>query len=416
MVTAKEGNMKILLVQDTDWLVRGPHQQHHLMERLSLKGHEIRVIDFELLWRTQGKRGLYSKRQVFNDVSKIYHGGQVTVIRPGIVKIPWLDYMSLIFTHRKEINLQIKEFRPDVIIGFGILGTYLAMKLAKRNGIPFIYYLIDVLHTLVPFKPFQFIAKVVEKKILKKADAVIALNSRFKDYLLTMGAELSRTYVVTAGVDFGRFKGDIDGSEVRKQYGIQDGAFVLFFMGHLDPLTGLKEAAAEFVKIASANSNLKLLIVGDGELYDELAEIRERHNVKNHIILTGKQPYERIPEFLAVADVCLLPFQLNNITREVVPIKMYEYMASGRPIVATNLPGVRREMGDDKGIVYVNDAVEVIRKATELLNSNTNLTGYGSRNRSFIEKLSWDNITDGFEDILRKVRGGKGTERISKRI
>ena len=153
--------MKILLVQDTDWLVRGPHQQHHLMERLSLKGHEVRVIDYELLWRTQGKRELYSRRKIFNDVSKIYKGAKITVIRPGIIKIPWLDYVSLVFSHKREINQQMRELKPDIIIGFGILGTYLAMKLAKRNGIAFIYYLIDVLHTLVLFKPFQLIAKVV---------------------------------------------------------------------------------------------------------------------------------------------------------------------------------------------------------------------------------------------------------------
>ena len=399
--------MKIILVQDTDWLVRGPHQQHHLMERLSLRGHEIRVIDFELLWRTHGKRELYSKRQVFYSVSKIYHGGQVTVIRPGIMKIPWLDYMSLVFTHRREIDFQIKEFRPDVIIGFGILGTYLAMKLAKRNSIPFIYYLLDVLHKLIPFKPFQLIAKVIEKKILKNADAVIAHNSRFKDYLLTMGADPGQAYVVTAGVDLGRFKEHVDGSEIRKKYDIQNGDFVLFFMGYLDPITGLREAATEFIKIAGNRPNLKLLIVGEGELYSALVEIKERHNMKNHIILTGKQPYERIPELIAAADVCLLPFKLNDITREVVPIKMYEYMASGKPVVATNLPGVRQEMGDDKGIIYVKDPEQVVRKAIELLSNDTNLARYGSLNRSFIEKLSWDNITDKFEGILGKVREGK---------
>ena len=40
--------MKILLIQETDWIKRGPHQQHHLMERLALKGHEIVVIDYEI--------------------------------------------------------------------------------------------------------------------------------------------------------------------------------------------------------------------------------------------------------------------------------------------------------------------------------------------------------------------------------
>ena len=115
--------MKILLVQDTDWLLRGPHQQHHLIERLSLKGHDVRVIDYELLWRTQGKKELRSKRQVFDNVSRFYDGANVTLIRPGIIKLPWLDYVSSIFSYRKEIRHQITDFCPDVIIGFGILST-----------------------------------------------------------------------------------------------------------------------------------------------------------------------------------------------------------------------------------------------------------------------------------------------------
>ena len=134
----------------------------------------------------------------------------------------------------------------------------------------------------------------------------------------------------------------------------------------------------------------------------------------NHLILTGKQPYERIPEFLAIADVCLLPFRLNDITREVVPIKMYEYMASGKPIVANNLPGVRQEMGDDNGIIYVDSPAEVVRKAIELLDNGANLTEYGSRNRSFVEKFNWENITDEFERILKKAIEEKRNERLSK--
>ncbi len=406
--------MKILLVQDTDWFVRGPHQQHHLMERLSLKGHEVRVIDFELLWRTCGKRELYSKRQVFPSVSKTYRNGQVTVIRPAILKIPWLDYVSLILTHGKEINHQVKEFKPDIAIGFGILGTYLAMKIAQRNNIPFIYYLIDVLHTLVPFKPFQLIAKVIEKKILKKADVVIAHNHRFKDYLVMQGADPCRTYLVTAGIDFERFQENVDGSEVRKQYGIQQDTSVLFFMGDLNPLTGLKEAALEFAKVIDDHKKLKFFIVGNGELYRELSQIRQQYNMENHLILTGRQPYERIPTLLAIADVCLLPFRLNDITREIVPIKMYEYMASGKPIVANNLPGVRQEMGDDNGIVYVNGSAEVVRKAVELLDNQANLTEYGNINRNFVKKYSWDNITDEFEEILEKTIGEKKNEGLSK--
>ena len=91
--------MKILIIQDTDWLKRNPHQQHHLAERLLLKGHEIRVIDYEILWRSEGKKELFSKRQVFHNVSKIFKDAGITVIRPAILKIPILDYFSMVFTY-----------------------------------------------------------------------------------------------------------------------------------------------------------------------------------------------------------------------------------------------------------------------------------------------------------------------------
>ena len=43
--------MEILVVQESDWVERGPHQSHHLMERMSKKGHKVRVIDYKILWR-----------------------------------------------------------------------------------------------------------------------------------------------------------------------------------------------------------------------------------------------------------------------------------------------------------------------------------------------------------------------------
>ncbi|GAH31718.1 unnamed protein product, partial [marine sediment metagenome] len=164
--------MRILLVQESDWLARGPHQQHHLGDRLSLKGHQIRVIDYEISWRQQEKKELYTRKRVFKHISKVLEEADITLIRPGILKIPVLDYLSLILSHRIEIGRQIEEFGPDIIIGFGILNAYKAMNLAKKNRIPFVYYLIDALHTLIPSKLLWPLGKIVEKQGLKRADRV----------------------------------------------------------------------------------------------------------------------------------------------------------------------------------------------------------------------------------------------------
>ncbi|MDD5702097.1 MAG: hypothetical protein PHU23_08600, partial [Dehalococcoidales bacterium] len=92
--------MRVLITQETDWLIKTPAQQHHLSEMLSLRGHRVRVIDYELLWKKQGKKELVSKRDVYLDISKIHRNASVTVIRPGILKIPGLVYASLIFSHK----------------------------------------------------------------------------------------------------------------------------------------------------------------------------------------------------------------------------------------------------------------------------------------------------------------------------
>ncbi|HEX9976314.1 MAG TPA: hypothetical protein VGA82_03600, partial [Dehalococcoidales bacterium] len=111
--------MKLLFLQETDWLRRYPAQQHHLAEMMSLRGHQVRAIDYELLWRAQDRPGLYAQRQVFDHVTKIHQGASITVIRPGFIKLPLLDYVSMLSSHRREIKRQIKEYQPDAIIGLG---------------------------------------------------------------------------------------------------------------------------------------------------------------------------------------------------------------------------------------------------------------------------------------------------------
>jgi len=102
------------------------------MERLSKKGHEIRVIDHEILWKEDNKGELVSKKNCFYKVHKAISEGDITVIRPPIIKLPIIEYLSYIYTRRKEIKEQIKTFEPDVIVGFGILNPNIGIKLAKK--------------------------------------------------------------------------------------------------------------------------------------------------------------------------------------------------------------------------------------------------------------------------------------------
>lgn len=397
--------MKLLFLQETDWLKRNPAQQHHLAEMMSLRGHEICAIDHEISWKKVCKKSFFSQRKIFNNISKINKEASITVIRPGFLRFPILDYISLIFSHKGEIDRQISEFQPDAIIGFGILNSYLAIIATKGTKIPFIYYWIDVLHLLIPTKSFSNLGKYVERASLKRADRILTINERLKDLVVGMGAPKQRTSVLRAGIYIKQFDPSIDSNILRKQYGFNEQDIVLFFMGFLYNFAGLKEVAMKLAQ--SENNHLKFLIVGEGDAFEEIEKIRDKYNLKERMILAGKKSYQEIPGLIASADICILPsYSWEPIMQDIVPIKLYEYMAMGKPVIATRLPGVVREFGEGNGMVYVEKPDDVIDKAIELV-SKTSLSDLGIKARRFAERNSWDKITDEFESILREAMKAK---------
>lgn len=391
--------MRIVLLQENNWTKKGPHDQHHLAEKLSLKGHEVRIIDHELFWGKDGKRNLYSRPETFSAVSRVYDGARVTVIRPGFIRIPVLDNVSLLLSHRNEIYRQIKEFAPDVLIGFGILNSYLAMKAGKKKNVPFVYYWTDVWHLFIPSRLYQPVGEFLERRTLRQADVVIATNKKLWDRLIKMGAHPQRTCILRKGVDFNRFNPDLNGSLVRERYGINQNDIVLLFVGTLSSFSGLREVALELTKVN--DPRLKLMLVGEGELYGELQMIREEYCLQERLILTGRQPYDDVPSLIAASDICLLPFHYIETTRDIAPMKIYDYMAMKKPVISTKLPGMIAEFGENNGVVYVDKPADIIEKALELA-ARENLAELGARVREkFVEGYSWDNITAELERILK---------------
>lgn len=393
--------MRLLFVQETDWLKRNPLQHHHIAEMLSLRGHEIRVIDYELLWRAEKKRDLFSRRGVYEKIVKIYQGGHVTVIRPGIIKVPLFDYVSLIFSHSGEIKRQIGEFKPDVIVGFGILNAYIAASESRKKGIPFVYYWLDVLHWLIPFRPFQPLGQFIESRTLRLADRVVVVSESLKKFVSKLGAPVGRVHVLKPGISLKKFDPAINGQKVREQFGIENDDTVLFFMGWLYHFSGLKEIALELAR--TKREKLKLLIVGEGDAYQDLLRIQREHSLQDVLILAGQRAYDEMPGFISAADICLLAADPSEkVMHDGLPAKIFEYLAMGKPMISTRLPGVMGEFGEGNGVVYVDRPEDAVGKALELVNSGE-AKKLGKKARKFVERYDWDKIVDQFEKILAEV-------------
>jgi len=393
--------MKILVIQESDWLERNPHQQHHLMDRMSVKGHEIKVIDYPIDWsKDKEKKAWIYPREVYNDIYKVDKRAKIQIIRPSFIKISILNYISLCFSHKKEIEKIVSDFQPDIIVALGLLNAYIGMKIAKKHKIPFIYYLIDVLYRLIPEKPFQFFGKLINKKTIANSDMIITINQRLKELAIELGSNKDNTIVIDAGIDLNEFDPNLDDSKIRQELGISKEEHVLFFMGWIYDFAGMKELAIELGKNKEMYKNMKIVVVGDGDAYEEMLKIQEEYKLKNHLILTGKQDYGKIPEFLAMADFCLLPaYKDEKIMQDIVPIKLYEYLAMKKVVIATDLPGIFKEFGKNNGIVYINEAKEVLNTVQTII-KNKNYDKIANAGRNFVKSNDWEKITDDFENIL----------------
>lgn len=253
------------------------------------------------------------------------------VIRPAHLRVPVLDYLSIPFTHGREIRRQIREFKPDLVVGFGLINSFIASVEAGRQGIPFIYYLIDVLYTLIPERAFQGLGKLLMRKTIERSDLVLTINRKLDQLAAELGA--ARTEVIDAGIDLSEFDPHLDGSRIRERYGVGDEDILLFFMGFLYNFSGLRELAAAMAERREEYPQVKLMVVGDGDAYDDLKRIGDDN--PGSLILTGRQPYSEIPEFVAASDICILPAHIDEeIMQDIVPIKLYEYLAMAKPVIA----------------------------------------------------------------------------------
>lgn len=348
-------------------------------------------------------KDLFILKKTFYNVSKVDENANIQVIRPSFIKLPVFSYLSLANSHRNEIKKQIKEFKPDVIVALGLMNAYIASKIAKSENIPFIYYLIDVLYTLIPEKAFQSFGRMINKKAITNSDIVITINEQLKSLAIDLGAKKDQTIVIDAGIDFESYNPDLDDSTIREELGIKKDDIVLFFMGWIYDFAGMKELAIELGKKKENYPNFKIVIVGDGDAYDDMVKIKDDYDLSNQLILTGKQPYTRIPEFLSLADFCLLPAYIDEeIMQDIVPIKLYEYLAMRKVVIATKLPGIFKEFGEFHGIEYVNSASEVLVCAKSIIDSG-NYDNIANLGRDFVKNNDWNLITDDFEKVLNDL-------------
>jgi len=398
--------MNILFLHEVDWLKKVVFEMHDFSERLS-KNHKVFAIDYEDSWKKDSFFDIGTiKTKEFKPIERAHKGANVILRRPGMIKLPLFSRLSAIFTHYFEIERVIKEEKINAIVLYSVPTDGLqVLFLAKKYNIPVIFRSIDILHQLVENWVLSNVTYSLEKIVYKNVDKVLTLTPKLSDYVVKMGADKNNVEFLLTGVDTKKFYPMVDSTELRKKIGISENDKVIIFMGTLFDFSRMDQYIEQFPNILKEIPEAKLLIVGGGYLLEKLRKLVVDRGLQGKVILTGFQPYDMMPQYINIADVCINPFQINGITKDVLPIKVLQYLGCGKPVIATPLPGLVSVIpGENCGIIYSTDIPEMVRTTTDLLKSRDKLITSGQNGSIYIKKYhDLDEIVIRLEETIYEL-------------
>jgi len=179
---------------------------------------------------------------------------------------------------------------------------------------------------------YNFVAAIV-RFLYKHSDHIVVVTPAFKEYLnKNWNVPLEKMSVVVNGVETERFQPMAADPEIRRQLGIPDDHFVAAYVGTMGMAHGLETFLQVATLLQDRAPQITLLMVGDGGNRNELLKIAAERKLRN-LVVAEQQPREKIPAIINSADVCLSLLKNQAVFKTVIPTKMLEYMACGRPVV-----------------------------------------------------------------------------------
>jgi len=275
-----------------------------------------------------------------------------------ITRLPTPDFISLerILPARMVLLLYMLQS-----LAFGIMAAIVS---AKRSGV---YYTRDwyvlfalIISKLWHGKPIFFEAHEMHGTshaklfawLLRRVDGLIVITQALKTYYQQFGVTAERIIVAADGIDQRRFTHHISKETARKQLGMPSEPKIVCYTGHLFRWKGVYTLAEAMRHLSE---DYILYIIG-GMAEDRLTLqqfIAEQQLPR--ITLVEHVPYHAVPAYLAAADVLVLPNSAaQTISRDCTsPLKLFEYMAAQRPIVASDLPSLREVLTHERNAYLV---------------------------------------------------------------
>lgn len=271
-----------------------------------------------------------------------------------------------------ELNKSIKTFRPDFI--YDRYTTYNASSIlaAKKNKIPLVLEVNSPLaYERKHFGKLYFPATAMkfERWICSNSSITVVVSTPLRDYLVDLGVPKDKIVIMPNGVNLDKFDSTSNGEYIRRKYDIDD-KLVIGFAGEFRPWHGLEMLLEVFAELDPSQNGLHLLLVGNGPSQITLEGQIKENNLGNFISLPGRIPHNKMKDLISTMDIAVSP----KATFYASPMKILEYMAMSKPIIAPKMMNIKDLIDDNKeGILFEQENKEALKQALMRLVSNEGL-------------------------------------------
>src|SRR3990172_13370932 len=236
----------------------------------------------------------------------------------------------------------------------------------------------------------SMIRNAIRARMMRKASRVIAVSEGIRTTLIsTYGLDANQVSIVPNGANTSIFR-PLDKSECRRQLGYSETERVICYAGNLVHWQGVQHFLQALVRLTRAKPDVKGLILGEGPDENRLKAMAENLGLSEAVRFVGAIPYERVPVFLGAADVCVAPFEES---RKASPIKIFEYLACGKPVVASDIDEVGVFLRETRTGIAVppSDSAKLEDAIKWILDHPEQLSAMGTRGTEVVRSTrSWD--------------------------